>query len=78
MQTISLNFIFFLKTMVAYPQTDIQDLAFKMEGVNYYRNVFHLTCCSGPKSDSDLSLKSFIQNSLFISVGLLHTPNSNN
>lgn len=64
MQTISLSFIFFLKTMVAYPQTDIQDLAFKMEGVNYYRNVFHFTCFSGPKSDSDMSLKSFIQNSI--------------
>ena len=50
--------------MVAYPQTDIQDLAFKMEAVNYYRNVFHFACFSGPKSDSDMSLKGFIQNSI--------------
>ena len=58
MQIMSLNFICFMKTMVVYPQADIQiPLIFKREGFSYCGNVFHPICGRDPISASHISLK---------------------
>ena len=58
MQIMSLNFICFMKTMVVYPQADIQTpLRLKREGFRYCGNVFHPICGRDPISASHISLK---------------------